>query len=80
MTVKRSIRVEKATPHLDWEPKPLPFMYIGKSLTSKTCNAITTSQHPETKEIITGRFVYCPPRRGGAAPRKTHAYGHLPAT
>jgi hypothetical protein len=60
VTIKRSLRVEKATPHLEWTPKPLPFMYVGKELTEKTCNAITTSKHPITQEELTGRFVYCP--------------------
>lgn len=61
VTETRSLRVEKATPQLEWHPKPLPFMYIGKELTKKTCNASTLSRHPESKELITGRFVYCPP-------------------
>lgn len=60
VTVTRSLRVDKATPHLEWYPKPLPFMYIGKELTTKTCNAETTSKHPESRETITGKFVYCP--------------------
>ena len=60
-SVKRSLRVEKATPALSWDPKPLPFMYVGKEITKKTCNAITTSYHPVTGALLTGRYVYCPP-------------------
>ena len=29
-SVKRSLRVEKATPALSWDPKPLPFMYVER--------------------------------------------------
>jgi hypothetical protein len=60
-SVRRSLQVEKATPALMWEPKPLPFMYVGKEITTKTCNAVTTDRNPMTGELLTGRYIFCPP-------------------
>jgi hypothetical protein len=53
--------IHKAFPHLEWIPKPLPFMYVGKPLKRKTCNAQCLSKDPHSNEDITGKFVYCPP-------------------
>ncbi len=59
-TITRTLCVNKATPIIVWEPKPLPFLYVGKPITRKTLNAFTTSQDPADDRLVEGNLIYCP--------------------